>query len=125
MYEIHTAGIHPCLYIILKSTFFLANSIVYSQTVLWIRIWLDRHRLGGSGSESAPRTYRSGAGFRSGCVSVSTKWKNKLLFFSESFNRLSKILKIITPMKLMRQIKYVNWHCCEEKPKNCLFSSMC
>jgi hypothetical protein len=53
------------------------------STVVWIRIRLDLHHLGESGSESASRSCWSEAG--SGSVSISTKCKVKLYFFPRKY----------------------------------------
>jgi hypothetical protein len=61
------------------------------------------------------QTCRSGA--EAGLVSISTKCKAKLYFYPDNFNILLKILKIMTPMTMMRRKNNVNWHRCELKSK--------
>jgi hypothetical protein len=67
-------------------------------SVLWIRIriWI----------RSDLHPFAEWIGIVSGSVFVSIKCENKLLFFLENANTgmLSKILKIMTPMTLMRKI---------------------
>ncbi len=65
----------------------------------------ESHHFAGSGSGSASRVCRSGAGSKHGSASISTKWKNELCFFPENFDMLPKKMKIMTPMTLIRKIK--------------------
>jgi hypothetical protein len=62
------------------------------------RIRSDRHYFGGSGSGSASRAFRFGS------VSISTNVRLNLRF-SEYFDILFKLLKVLTPMTPIRKIK--------------------
>jgi hypothetical protein len=56
----------------------------------------------------------------SGSVSISTICKDKLCFsgFPEYFKMLSKILKIMAPVTLIRKIKNVIWLAVNKSKKN-------
>jgi hypothetical protein len=79
------------------------------------------HHLVGSGSASASWACRSG--------SESIPSKCSVYFFPENFNLLSKILKTMTPIPLMRIENNVGvyWNCCEyiKVKKNPDFPNMC